>query len=247
MVGILYFSSTGNSLYIAKRIKERFGGKVLYIPTYSGDGGEFERVYIVTPIYSFGLPFHVYELLKGLNNKTQIIVIQNYGGMVGGADRLFYDYSKSLGLNILGVYTLKMPENYTLVMSPPAFYTRSILKSADGRIKKVLDMVEGGKYRVPKYNRTHEKTYLKNKSNWHKMGERFSVTDKCIKCGKCAAICPSNNISLESGKVEFSDKCVACLACFHRCHKGAIIYQGKDNKRRYINPYIHESEIGKNL
>ena len=67
MTGILYFSSTGNSLYIAKKLKEKVGGDVLYIPNYNGDASEFERIIIVSPIYSFGLPTFVYDLLGKLN------------------------------------------------------------------------------------------------------------------------------------------------------------------------------------
>lgn len=33
-LGILYFSSTGNSLYISKKIKEKLGGEIKYIPNY---------------------------------------------------------------------------------------------------------------------------------------------------------------------------------------------------------------------
>lgn len=68
-----------------------------------------------------------------------------------------------------------------------------------------------------------------------------------MQCGKCVAICPVNNIVLKNNKIEFLDKCVACLGCFHRCPTHAIIYKNKDNKKRYINPKVDENEIGKNL
>ena len=51
MTGILYFSSTGNSLYIAQKIQKKLGGKILYIPAYGGDGSEFDTLILVTPIY----------------------------------------------------------------------------------------------------------------------------------------------------------------------------------------------------
>lgn len=85
-LGILYFSSTGNSLYIAKKIQEKLGGKILFIPEYDGNGGEFGKIIIVTPIYSYGMPLPVFGLLPRLNGSVEITVIQNYGGMIGGAD-----------------------------------------------------------------------------------------------------------------------------------------------------------------
>lgn len=245
--GILYFSATGNSLYIAKKLKEKSGGQIRYIPSYEGDGSEYDEIVLVTPVYSFGMPVPVLDLLARLNKTTGVVAIQNYGGMVGGADRLLYEYALRFGLNIKGVFVLKMPENFTLVMSPPAFYKNAILKSADRRIADVAAAIEAERYRIPKKKRTKEKTYLKNKSNWHIIGERFSATDACVRCGKCVALCPAQNISLRDGEIVFADKCIACLGCFHRCPHHAIVYRNKDNKKRYVNPNVDEAEIGKDI
>ncbi|MDE5756923.1 MAG: EFR1 family ferrodoxin [Clostridia bacterium] len=248
MTGILYFSSTGNSLQIAKRVQERFGGSILYIPKYDGDASEFERVFIVTPIYSYGLPTPVFDLIPRLVKDKEIIVIQNYGGMIGGADALFYDYAMQHNLNIMGIYTLKMPENYTLFLVPPKFYTNSILKSSNKRIDKILDKIENEKYKLPNpHASTKRDTYLKNKGNWHIIGDRFSVNDNCVKCQKCVQICPSNNIAVEDGKIVFKDNCIACLGCYHRCPQKAIVYLDKKSKYRYVNPNVKEKEIGQNF
>ena len=247
MTGILYFSSTGNSLQIAKSVQARFGGNIVYIPNYDSDGSELEKIFIVTPIYSYGLPTPVFDLLPRLNKDKEIIVIQNYGGMIGGADSLFYEYALQFGLNVKGIYTVKMPENYTLFLVPPKFYTKSILRSSDKRIEKILDMIEKGEYILPKARSKKKATYLKNKSNWHLIGKRFSVNGSCVKCLKCVNICPSANIALENGEIVFKDKCIACLGCYHRCPQKAIVYLDKKSKYRYVNPNVKESEIGKDF
>ena len=125
MTGILYFSSTGNSLYIAQRVKDALGGQIKYIPNYEGDGSEFERIILVTPIYSYGMPTFVYDLIPRLNKTTELIIIQNYGGMVSGADYLVYQYAKEYELNIKAIYVLKMPENFTTTFTVPKFYIKS--------------------------------------------------------------------------------------------------------------------------
>ena len=247
MLGILYFSSTGNSLYIAKKIKEKLGGQILYIPSYAGNGSEFEKIVIVTPIYSFGLPSHVFDLLPRLDRSKEITIVQNYGGMVGGADYFAYSYAMQNGLNIKSVYTIKMPENFTLTFTVPKLYLKCVLKSADKRIEKVIEKIVKGELTVPRKKRTNETMYLKNKSNWHIIGERFSVTDDCVKCGKCVNICPAQNISFSEDKIVFADRCVACLGCYHRCPKKAIVYLKKKKKDRYVNPRIDENLIGKNI
>lgn len=247
MTGILYFSSTGNSLYIAQRIRERIGGQVRYIPKYSGSGNEFEKLVIVTPIYSFGMPACVYDLLPRLDKKKDIVIVQNFGGMVGGADYYIYQYALRNGLRIKGVYTIKMPENYTLTFTMPKFYIKSILKKADKRIDRVISGIESEKVAVPRKKKTKEKTYLRNKSNWHLIGERFNVSEDCVKCGKCMEICPVYNIFLHDGKIAFADRCVACLGCYHRCPKKAIRYLNGKKSDRYINPNVHENQIGRDI
>ncbi|MDE6189316.1 MAG: EFR1 family ferrodoxin [Clostridia bacterium] len=247
MIGILYFSSTGNSLWIAQKVKEKFCGKIVYIPKYAGNGSEFDSIVLVTPVYSFGMPTFVYDLLPKLDKSKEVIVIQNYGGMMGGADYLLYEYAKRNGLNIKAVYSLKMPENFTLSFTVPKFYLNSTLRKSHSRMERILNCIANGEYKIPKKKKIKEDTYLKNKSNWHLIGERFKCNQNCIKCGKCASICPVGNISMEDGKIVFGDKCVACLGCYHRCPNKAIVYLNKNKKSRYVNPNIEESEIGKDF
>lgn len=247
MIGILYFSSTGNSLYIAQRVQNRIGGQLKYIPNYEGNGNEFDKIILVTPIYSYGMPTFVYDIIPKLNKQKELFVIQNYGGIVGGADYFIYQYAKQHRLNIKAVYILKMPENFTLTFTVPKFYIKHTLKKADKYIDNVIDSINSGNYRVPKQCNTKSAIYFKNKSNWHLIGESFSITETCVKCGKCVSICPVGNIYLEDGKIMFSNKCIACLGCYHRCPQKAIIYKGNTKKDRYINPNVNECHIGKDM
>lgn len=247
MTGILYFSSTGNSLYVAKQVQEALGGKVIYLPKYEGKGEEFDRVILVTPIYSYGMPKHVYEFLPKLDKTRELIVVQNYGGMVGGADYLMRCYCEKLALNLKSVFVIQMPENFTTTFTVPKFYINSILKKSDKNIAAVIEKIKSGEWNLPKKKKTREQKYLKNMSNWHIIGNRFCVSEDCVKCGKCVKICPVGNISFKDGKPVFGDKCVACLGCYHRCPQKAIRYKNHKKKDRYLNPNICEDEIGSNL
>lgn len=247
MNGILYFSATGNSLYIAKRMQCVLGGDIVYIPTYTGNGGEFDKLFLVSPVYSFGLPAHVYELLPRLTRAKELVAVLNYGGMLGGADAFLYRYAQQIGLRIQSVYTLKMPENYTLTFTVPRFYGKRVLKKADAAIDAVTAAVLRGEQRLPAKRKPKEKTYYKNKARWHKLARDFSVTDACVLCGKCAAVCPAGNITVAEGAVRFADKCVACLGCYHRCPQKAVVYKRRKKKDRYVCPKIDENEIGKDL
>lgn len=245
MNGIFYFSSTGNSLYIAKEIQKALGGEVCYIPKYSGNAEKFEQIIIVSPVYSFGLPLHVFEFIPTLPKNVPLYIVLNYGGMVFGADGLTFEHAKKSGLDIKGVFTIKMTENYTLDFTVPLAYQKKALKKAPDLVAKVIAKIRNGEENAPKTKPKFADIYYKNKGNWHKIADDFSVTEDCILCKKCVELCPTENISVKEGKVEFSDKCVACLGCYHRCSEKAIVYKNKKKDYRYFNPNVNKSELGK--
>lgn len=45
---------------------------------------------------------------------------------------------------------------------------------------------------------------------------------KCIKCGKCAKLCPLENIKIVDGFPKFGTNCVLCVACSFNCPTKAI-------------------------
>ncbi len=50
----------------------------------------------------------------------------------------------------------------------------------------------------------------------------YKISNKCISCGACAAICPVGAISEGDGKYEINkDLCIECGACAATCPVGA--------------------------
>lgn len=246
MNGILYFSSTGNSLFVAKMAQKRLSGEIRYIPTYYGDGSEYDRVIIVCPIYSYGLPTHVSDLLPRLR-KRSVTMILTYGGMTFGADRLAYEYAIENGLKVQGIYTVKMVENFTLTFSTPSFYNKMALRNAPGKIEKILSSIAKDELHIPTEKKTKRQEHETNKANWHLIANDFSVTEDCIRCGKCVDLCPSGNITMKEEKIAFGNSCVACLGCYHRCPQKAIRYKNRKKLDRYFHPDVKESDLGKDV
>lgn len=242
--GIFYFSSTGNSLYIAKRIGAALGETAHYIPTFCGTVSQYAEIILVSPVYSFGLPKHVYDFLITLKELPSVTVVLNFGGMMGGADRYTYEVAEAHGIRLNAVHSVKMPENFTLTFSTLPFFNRIILRSAEKRIDAIIDAIQAGRPLLPAPRKTNAKTHETNKSNWHLLASDFTVTDACIRCRKCVELCPAHNIVLEDGSIRFLDRCVACLGCYHRCPQRAIRYKNKRKQDRYLNPSIEEAEIG---
>lgn len=160
MNGILYFSSTGNSLHVARIVQKIITGELRYIPNYKGNGGEYEKIIVVSPVYSYGLPVHVFALLPSLRGRD-VYMILTYGGMLSGADRLAYEYACENGLNIQGVYSVKMAENFTLTFSTPSFYNKLMLRTVPDKIQKIVAAINRNERNIPKEKKTkrleHEK------------------------------------------------------------------------------------------
>ena len=250
MNGIFYFSGTGNSLWLAKQVRESLGGEIRYIPRYKGDISDYDKLIIVCPVYSFGLPLPVFDFMNTIKTDAPLWIIMNYGGAAGGALKFAYNYAKSCGLNIKQVYTMKMPENFTAVFSTPliAPYNNGLLKKAPKAIGKIIASIKNGEEKaVPADNPKKHKLYYENKGNWGKMGERFSTSESCNLCGKCVNSCPAENITISDGKINFGNKCIACQACYHRCPNTAVLYLNKPNKMPYFNPNVPENEMGTDI
>ncbi len=250
MNAIFYFSGTGNSLWLAKQIKARLGGEIRCITKWNGDISVYDRLIIVCPVYSFGLPLPVFDFMKEIKTGAPLWIVMNYGGAAGSAAKFAYNHAKECGLNIKRVFTMKMPENFTAVFSTPLLkpYNNGLLKKAPAAIGKIISSIEKGEEKsFPADNPSKHKLYNENKSNWGKMGERFSVSADCILCGKCVKNCPADNIAIAGGKVIFGNKCVVCQACYHRCPNRAVLYMNKPNKMPYFNPDVPENEMGTDI
>ena len=51
----------------------------------------------------------------------------------------------------------------------------------------------------------------------------YVITDDCVECGSCAAVCPADAISEGDGKFEIdADSCISCGACAGTCPTGVI-------------------------
>ncbi|MHA1491215.1 MAG: 4Fe-4S binding protein [Promethearchaeota archaeon] len=64
----------------------------------------------------------------------------------------------------------------------------------------------------------------KNNIIVNKKGQINIDLDKCIDCGACVSLCPTDALYLEeSDQLEFiEDKCIGCLLCIDSCPRHAI-------------------------
>ncbi|MFV0424113.1 MAG: EFR1 family ferrodoxin [Bacilli bacterium] len=244
---ILYFTSTGNSLYIAKQFK----AELLSIPQLIKENNyeiEADKIGIVTPIYYLNTPKIVEEFLIKANLKSKyIFMIFTYGGFVLDTSR----HIKNYGIDFKYVNYLKMPENFIPLsdMKKSTQSQKELESLALDKINVIKEDVEREAIKVDKFYFTTILSYFINKvvmRKWNRaikmQDNKFYVTDKCTLCKTCEKICPVSNISVVN-KVEFKNNCEQCMGCIHACPHVAIHHKDEKSAERYINSNILIQDI----
>ncbi len=248
MNAIFYFSSTGNSLDIVKRMHAIIGGDVHSIPKYHGNLNNYNKIIIVSPIYAFALPSPTENFILSISSEVPVYIILTYGGIALSAPYYAYKVAMKNNINIHAVYKIKMPNNFTLFLNQPVFFINSALKKSQKRLKNIALSINENKKCIPKKSLINlEKLSIESQNGRKELAKSFNVSNSCVYsngCARCIIICPVNNVYQENGKILFGDNCVGCLGCYHNCPTEAINYKNMTkNKKRYINPNIDIDEL----
>lgn len=251
---IYYFTGTGNSLSVARKIRDILGDTDL-VPICPLMQSEEEiispegRVGIICPVYDAGVPVIVRNFLKRLNtgNTAYVFGIVTLGGTGGSALKMM-DVTllekNPTGLN--AGFLIRMPNNFPPVSTPPSGEKiMSILSSADVEINRITEIIREcknqkiGMYPISSLMQTV--LYGGFVRGVHKADEKFSVSDTCTSCGICVSVCPTENISLEDGKPVYHHQCELCCACLNFCPVQAIdlnLMRGTKGRGRYHYPDV---------
>ncbi len=244
---ILYFSSTGNCLHVAKRIAEKTGdqiasvGEVKQVELSAG-----EQLGFVFPTYFWALPKYVEQYMRQLavsspDREPYVYFIATYGTTCGGAGKEMTRHMKRKSIPLSALYSVKMPDDWTpwFDLSDPA-RVAEINEEADKEIDEVAaEILAQRRGDRIKSKMPHWMTFFSLRLyDIYRRTKRFTLEDSCISCGKCAAECPEGAIEIQAGKpVWVKPQCTLCLHCLHTCPTFAIQYGRKTKKHgQYYHP-----------
>jgi MinD superfamily P-loop ATPase containing an inserted ferredoxin domain len=248
---IYYFSGTGNSLAISRRISKELMGECEVISIAKKQKGvttTADRVGFVFPVYCYEVPKIVRHFVEQmvLEKSAYVFAVATCNVKAGHSlftlDRLLKKKGASLSFGML----VEMPGNALI-------NTLEVEQQKLGRVnEEILKVVTGINMRkVMLEGRNGLKENVRSRvlgallHNIELAPQRYKVSDNCTACGICEKICPVDNIIRVEGKLVWKDKCENCLACFHWCPKEAISLDDFviKNRRRYRNPEINLQDM----
>ncbi|MDP8268555.1 MAG: EFR1 family ferrodoxin [Candidatus Tenebribacter davisii] len=253
---IFYFTGSGNSLAIAKRIGEKIGQYKVVKVTSKLDFNKPVKADIlgfVFPVYAWGMPVLFKKFLEQIeiSKAKYIFVVTNYAGNGGNVLGLFQKLMKKKNINIDAFFEIFMPSNY-LVMgdADPQDKAAQIIKNSIPKIEecaqKIYDRKMVPMQKVSFMGKLYTKLIYPLFANYIKRSDKnFFFTELCNGCGICEKVCPVENIILNENKNPvWQNHCEQCHACIHWCPQRAIEFSKKtSNKNRYTHPDVKVSEL----
>ena len=246
---ILYFSGTGNSAYVAKKIGKEIQDETFNLFQKIRDR-DFSEIHsdrpwvIVSPTYAWRIPRILQEWMAKtkFTGSKDIYFVMTCGENIGDAGSYVKKLCTSKGLNYLGCIPIIMPENYIALFSTPTQEKAlEIIRQAEDTINNVSLLIKNGETQS-QFDITFKDKIISGIVNdvFYPVfvhAKKFYVTEACISCGKCAKLCPLRNITLEHGKPIWNNHCTHCMACICHCPSEAIEY-GRNSKglTRYTCP-----------
>lgn len=243
---IFYFTATGNSLYVAKRI----GGELCSIPQMLKDGKrEFadEAIGFVFPCYGFAPPRMVINFIKGSKFKANyFFAIMTYGNKASGLG-----YMEKIG-NQAGIqfnYTNKvlMVDNYLPIFKIEDQLKKENTKKTEEKLEQIVRDIKSRKKQLIRkgfVSNVLSKGVSKfiNKLHRDNGDKQFIIQDNCNGCKVCEKVCPISNIKVDR-KPEYLHKCEGCFACIHHCPQTAIHLKIERSNTRFMNRNVKLKEI----
>ncbi|MBN1602163.1 MAG: EFR1 family ferrodoxin [Chitinispirillaceae bacterium] len=260
---IYYFSGTGNSRFVAERLKDRITGAIIKPIVENARKSTIENAQKSTidnatksigftfPCHFGDMPYIVKDFIGQLEipADTYIFAVVTRGGGKGDTLLNLQEVLSKKGCRLHYGVSMRMQMTYL-----PAFYYNMMFlhgRSGSRNTQKVNDKIE----RISLYVKEKrefiewrnpieakfEKVLNHRLLNFDLRGldSEFSAGENCSGCGICADICPVKSSTLSDGKPVWQHNCTHFMGRINYCSREAIEYGGRTaGKRRYHHPQV---------
>lgn len=244
---ILYFTGTGNSRYIARKLAAVLGDELLSIneKLKTGDTRPVHadnRFIFVLPTYGWRIPRIVEQWIQqtDFSGGDSAWFMMDCGSEIGNAEKYIQKLCQLKKFVYKGTAQIVMPENYVAMFPVPnKTEAAEIVAKAEPSILAAAEKIAAGQNFPAPRNNLYDR-FMSAAVNplfyaFCVKADAFAAKENCVGCGKCVQFCPLNNITLQNGKPVWGKNCTHCMACICGCPAEAIEYGKKSvGKSRYF-------------
>lgn len=255
---IFYFSTTGNSLALARGLKYGLSDAEMFpIPKFMTGNADVSAPVLgfVFPVYGWGLPRIVAEFVKGLSFKERpyVFAVATCGGTPGRALIELRGYLRKAGVDLNAGFVCV--EGANTVTDTPDFVrfvrslNRKVYLSGEERLSEILGVIRSREKHSPETASFKCNCFVGAmrammrfaKEKLKSSDSNFFVSEGCNSCRICERLCPRANICIEGGKPVWHHNCEMCNACIQWCPKQVI--HTANESCRYHNPSVKVEDL----
>jgi len=251
---ICYFSGTGNSLAIAKKVNEALDKSELFSITEESflspiQEKNYAKIAIIFPSYAYGLPKLVKQFLSRFPFRAPYIALvvscgSSPGGTLHSAKRILkrQNISSSYHLeiqtveNFIPIFGEQPPEKIAKRLTNQEVKTRELIAAIKAEKQNKLKGIKPISAIVSHIFLAASPLLAKC----------IKVNKNCTKCEHCIKICPTNALFLnKKGKIKIkARRCNLCQACLNLCPQNALtLARLKKKTKKYHHPDISGKEF----
>ncbi len=242
---LLYFSGTGNTEYVAKKIQEKLSGRSVEAELHSIEKDavlqrkEYDFLFVGAPKYYEYPAIPIFDYLKNKLPKTESETpVFAFVTEASASKTSFAEMKKILKQKN---YRLKTARTYSIANNLLIF--DMIKPTAEDKKMENLRLLEhlledDIKSFLDGETKLEDPGFFAStigKISGHAFTKLFPLffmrysadKNECIGCGKCSRECPAENIQMKDGYPVFGRRCLCCTRCINQCPTNAVLYRKK--------------------
>ena len=242
---IIYFTGTGNSLVMARRLADRLEeDAVSMYDAVERDLTSEKRVGLVYPTYMLDAPIAVRELVPKLRfpKGAYIYIVITCGAQTNNAIWTVRRLLKAQGVDIAYCNKVRFPDTAGLAYHRnPNDQVWKFEKYAT-RMDEIVADIAACKHALHYAGMDPLGCLMRVPALSEKAYRPFQPS---AGCGLCEKICPQKNITVEGKCASVGERCTCCLRCVHYCPHQAMQIGGKPTQKsfQYHHPEIKVQDL----
>jgi len=239
---ILYFSGTGNTRYVAEKLRGTLVQRDVTVELHSLEEG-FSPASYAYDLLLLGFPkYYENPVLSVLEDLRHILPRRE----TNIPTMAFCTQASTMHTDFSGLEKLLRAKNHRLTVAksfsiannmmifrsfhPTAPQAAEQNKAAiAAQLPSLVDIFLSGGVQIERVKSWESPLYHLVAVVFTKLmpvfGMKYSASDACVGCGLCAKNCPRKNITLVDGRPQFGRQCIFCMRCINTCPVNAILYQ----------------------